>query len=149
MLLSDIKSNLTEALKNRDSEKLSTLRLLISEINNFEISHYPPSSKGKIGDEDVLSVIRRQVKTHKESIDLFEKGGRKDLVAKEQKELEILQAYLPKQLSEEEVRGVVKRVIDSGATEFGKIMGTVMKEIAGRMDGTVVSKIVKEELDKK
>lgn len=148
-LFDKIKSDLAKAQKERDEAKVSILRFLLAAIHNFEIEKYPPG-KGGLTDEDVISVIQKLVKTHKESIEAFKSGGREDLVKQEEEELAILQKYLPQQLSEEETRKAVMEIVKEmgavGPGDFGKIMGEVMAKLAGRADGATVAKIVKEVL---
>ena len=148
MLFEKIKSDLTEALKAHDSNKVSILRLVVSEIKNFEIANYPPSSSSKMTDEEELSVVKKMVKTHRESIEMFEKGDRKDLVDKERLELDILQSYLPEQMGEDEVLVIVKEVVSLGEKDFGKVMKLVMAKLKGKADGKMVSEMVKKELNK-
>jgi len=148
MLLEKIKSDLIEALKLHESDKVCLLRLITSEVKNYEIANYPPGLDKKVSDEDVLLVINRMVKTHRESIEMYIKGGRKDLENKEKEELELLLSYLPKQLSEVEIRTVVDNVIATSEKDFGKVMKLVMLELKGKADGKLVSEIVKEELEK-
>lgn len=148
------KSKLQEQLKQsmlaRDELKTSVLRLLLSAINYYEIQ------KGGAGytatDEDVSAVIQKEVKQRKDSIEQYKAGNRQDLADKEQKELEILQTYLPAQMSEEKVKELIKQAIaETGAktiADMGKIMSTLMPKVKGKTDGGLVSKIVKEELFK-
>lgn len=146
----DLQNELKESMLARDELKTSVLRMLLSAINYYEIN------KGGAGyeatDEDVLSVIQNQAKQRKDSIEQFEKGQRQDLADKEKKELELLQKYLPEQMSEDQVRTIVKETIEqTGATsmqDMGKVMGALMPKLKGKADGGLVSKIVKEELVK-
>lgn len=144
------KSKLQEELKQsmlaKEELKTSVLRLLLSAINYYEIQ------KGGAGyqatDEDVLAVIQQQVKQRRDSIEQYSKAERKDLSDKEQKELEILQTYLPAQMSEEEVRTLVKQAISeigaASISDMGKVMGALMPRVKGKADGSLVSQIVKE-----
>lgn len=146
------KSKLQEELKQsmlaKNELRTSVLRLLLSAITYHEIQ------KGGAGytatDEDVLEVVAREIKKRRESIEMYEKGNRQELADKEKQELEILQTFLPEQMSEEEVRKLVKEVIvTTGAkeqNEMGKVMGALMPKVKGKADGTLVSKIVREEL---
>lgn len=146
------KQKLQEELKNsmlaKDELKTSVLRMLLSAINYYEIK------KGGAGytatDEDVMSVIGSQAKQRKDSITEFEKAGRQDLADKEKKELEILNVYLPEQMSEEEVKKLVdEAVLQTGATtmaDIGKVMGALMPKIKGKADGGLVSNLVKQTL---
>ena len=145
MLKQKLQEELKQSMLAKDALKTSVLRMLLSAINYYEIK------KGGAGytatDEDVLSVIQKEVKQRKDSIEQFQKGGRQDLVDKETKELELLQTYLPKQISEGEVNNLVKEAIrQTGATgvkDMGKVMGALMPKIKGKADGTIISKIVK------
>lgn len=148
----NFKQKLQEELKQsmlaKQALRTSTLRLLLSAIGYYEIS------KGGAGyeatDEDVLAVIQKEVKQRKDSIEQFQKAKRQDLVDKESKELLILHSYLPKQLTEEEIKQLVKDAISkSGAktiSDIGKVMAVLMPQIKGKADGTLVNKIVKESL---
>ncbi len=148
MTKQELQTELKQAMLNRDEAKKSTLRMLISAIGYFEIK------KGGAGyeasDEDILSVIQKEAKQRKDAIAQYNDGARPELAQKEEKELLILQAYLPSQMEEEEIRKLVKDVIvQTGATsaqDFGKVMGTLMPKIKGKADGETVNKIVKEEL---
>lgn len=142
-----IKGDLKNAIKNGDSVVRGVLRLLSSDIKNEEIA-----GKKELIDDDVLKIIKKDIKRHKESIEQYKTGGRKDLVEQEEKELEILEKYMPEQMSEDEIRKIVSGVIEklgaTNASDFGKVMGMAMKEAGGNVDGSVVSGIVKEELNK-
>lgn len=143
-----IAQDLKNAMKSGDSFKRDTLRLLDSAIKNAEIEK--KKREEGLGDEEVLEVISRAAKQHNDSIEQFEKGGRPELAEKEKSELEILKAYLPAQLSEDDIRQVVKEII-AGAGEvklqdMGRIMGQAMGRMKGKADGNVVKKIVGEEL---
>lgn len=146
MLEEKILSDYKEALKSRDTLKTSVLSFLRAELLNAAIAQ----KKNKLDDPDVLSVVKRQVKAHQDSIEQFEKGGRQDLADKEKKELEILKAYLPAQLSEEEVRKIIEEVVSASGAAGMKDMGRVMKEVnvktAGAADGKLVSEWVKARL---
>lgn len=146
MLLAQIQTDLITAMKAGDKTRVETLRFLIAAIKKYEIDTYPPSSGGSLTESDTSKIIQRQVKAHRESIEAFSKAARNDLVAKEKQELEILMTYMPKELTDAEIREIVERVKKTGATNFGAIMGQVMKEVAGRADGNIVAGIVKETL---
>jgi uncharacterized protein YqeY len=148
MLKDKIQEDLKLAMLERNEEKLSTIRMLKSALQYFEIQ------KGGAGytatDEDVIDVIGREIKKRRESIEMFEKGNRQELADKEKKELDILQKYLPEQFSEEEIRKLIDEAITStGATQMsdmGKVMGFLAPKIKGKADGQMVSSIVKEKL---
>jgi hypothetical protein len=148
VLKDKIQNDLKQAVLSHEEEKLSTIRMLKSALQYFEIQ------KGGAGytatDEDVIEVVGREIKKRKESIEMFEKGGRKELADKEKRELDILLGYLPEQLSEEEVRILVDEVISqTGAStiqDMGKVMGALMPKTKGKADGQMVSGIVREKL---
>jgi len=145
MLIDQIQSDLKEAQLARDEIEVSTLRLLLSEIKNEEIK------KGeKLFDQDIISVIQREVKKRKEAAAGFRTGGREEQAQKEEAELKILESYLPAQLSNEELTKVVEDTINElGAksmADMGRVMGVVMGKVKGQADGGVVSALVKEKL---
>jgi len=161
VLKGNIRENLKEAVKNREELKSSVLRLLLSAIFNkekekrYKLSKEKPEFEEKdlekesqLVDEEVIEVISSEIKKRKESIELFEKGEREDLVEKETKEKEILEKYLPEQLSEEELQKLAKEAIEKvGAKELkdmGKVMAELMPQVKGKADGSLVSRIVKD-----
>lgn len=147
MLTEKIEKDLIEAMKAHNETNVSVLRMLKSAIKNQEIQ-----KQTELKDEDVMSVIQSQIKQRQDSIALYEQGQRTELAEKEKTEIGILIKYLPEQMSEEKIREIVKKaVIDSGASsiqEMGKVMGVLMPQVKGKADGSLVSKIVKEELGK-
>ena len=148
MTKQQFQEDLKQSMLAKNGLKTSVLRLLLSAINYYEIQ------KGGAGyqasEEDVLAVLQKEVKQRRDSIEQYGAGNRQDLADKEQKELEILQTYLPAQMGGEEIRQLVKQAItDTGATamtDMGKVMGALMPKVKGKADGGLVSKIVKEEL---
>lgn len=144
MISEQINNDLKDAMRAKDEVKVSALRMLKSEIKNTEIE-----KKSELTDDEVLKVVAKKVKQHKDSMDSFATGGRADLVAGEQAQMEVLQKYLPAQMDEEKVRELVKAVIaETNATvkDFGKVMKEVLARAKGQTDGSVVSKLAKEEL---
>ncbi len=142
MLLDKIQADLNQAVRDRDQIKVNCLRFLLGAAFNLQIE------KGRdyvLTDDDLILVLNRQVKTHKESIEMFGKGGRQDLVNKEQAELEILSSYLPKQLTDEEIRNKIKVISQSNpGADFGTLMKLAMAELKGKADGAIVSKYVRD-----
>ncbi|MBI3984785.1 MAG: GatB/YqeY domain-containing protein [Candidatus Levybacteria bacterium] len=146
------KAKLQEELKNsmlsKNELKTSVLRMLLSAINYYEIQ------KGGAGysatEEDVASVIGSQAKQRRDSIEEYTKANRPELAGKEQMELEILQTYMPKQMSKEEVKKlVVEAISQTGAStiqDMGKVMGALMPKVKGKADGGMVSNLVKQAL---
>ncbi|MDP8230106.1 MAG: GatB/YqeY domain-containing protein [Candidatus Gorgyraea atricola] len=139
-----IGEDLKESIKSRDSIRTSTLRMITASMQNLAIE----KKTKELDDSDILKIISKQVKQHQDSIENFKKGERPDLVEKEEKELEILKAYLPEQLGEKEVEAAVKKVIaETGASskaDFGKVMKGAMQELKARADGKIVSSIVQK-----
>lgn len=148
-LFKKIHDDLKTALKEKAVEKISTLRMLISDIKNEEIDK---KKKGKLEDAEIQAVVFRAVRRHKDSIESYRKGGREDLANKEEGEFQILQGYLPVQMSKEEIEKIISEAMaKTGAqssSDFGKVMGLVMKQVKGKADGKLVSEIVKSKLFK-
>jgi uncharacterized protein len=143
MLLTDLNDQLKTSLKAGDKVRVETIRFLISGIRYAVIDKYGNEWEAKVNDQDVLDVIKKQVKTHKESVEAFTKANRPELVDKEQKELDILQAYLPKEISDDELKVILAPVAATGEKNFGKLMGMAMAAVAGKADGGRVSGILK------
>ncbi len=156
-----INEDLKTALKSGSNDTVSTLRFLSSVIKNKELEKRTKLSKeskpvaeleklSELNDDETINVILGEIKKRKESIAQYEKGGRADLVEKETKELEIIKKYAPEEMSEEELRTVIKRKIDEigSATmkDFGRLIGSVMAEVKGQAGGDIVKKIIEEEL---
>ena len=135
----------TAATKAKDVVQINTLRMLRAAIKNREVE-----LRGELEDQEVLRVVGTQIKQHRESIRQYKEGGRDDLVKKEEQELSILMSFMPEQLSEEAIAQAVTRVIEElGATDMkdiGRVMKTLMAELAGSADGKVVSEIARKQL---
>ena len=149
MLYDRISKDMISAMKEKDKETLSTLRLLKSAIDLYLINN--KMDRHETTDEVVIEVVSKQVKTHKESIEEFKKGNRQDLVDGLNKEIELLSKYLPEQLSEEEIRNEIDKVFDKIKPTSIKDMGAIMKELTpifkGKADMKLVNTIVKEKLN--
>ncbi len=143
-----LQEELKQSMLAKNEVKTSVLRMLLSAINYYEIQ------KGGAGyeasEEDVMSVIQKEAKQHNDSIEQFKNAGRQDLIDKESKELEILKQYMPAQMNEEEIKKLVKETISqTGAKsiqDMGKVMEALMPKVKGKADGSLVSKVVREEL---
>jgi uncharacterized protein YqeY len=150
MLKDKIQDDLKQSMLARDEFRTSAIRMLKSAIQYYEIQ------KGGAGyeasDDDVIDVIGEEVKKRKESIELYKQGGREEAANNEQRELEILQDYLPEQMSEDEIRTLVNTAVkETGAKtiqEMGKVMAVLMPKVKGKADGNMVSNMVREELTK-
>lgn len=144
-----IMADLKQAMKDKEQNKLRVLRSLKSKLLEREISERK-EGEASLSDEQTIEVLMKAAKQRKESIEQFEEGDRNDLAEAEKKELEIINSYLPKMLSEEEVRDIAREKIEElGAenmSDMGQVMGVLMQELKGKAEGSVVSKVVKEEL---
>jgi len=148
MLEEKIINDYKEAMKARDNIKSTMLSTIRAEMMNLAIA----KKKDKCDDNDIISIFRKQVKQHDDSIDQFTKGNRMDLVEKEKKELEILKAYLPAELAPEAIKKVIDEVITAtgavGIRDMGKVIKEVNAQLAGKADGKTVSELVRERLSK-
>ena len=146
-LSEQLQADMKTAMRDGDAHRRDTLRMVIAAVQNAAKEKREPLS-----DEETLAVITKQVKTRRESIKAFQDAGRDDLADKEQSEIDVLQPYLPEQMSEDEVRAlVIEAVAATGATsprDMGKVMGALMPKVKGRADGKLVSSLVNEELAK-
>lgn len=144
-----IVADIKEAMKAKAQDKLRVLRSLKAKLMEKEISERK-EGEAKLSDEQAVDVLMKAAKQRKESIEQFEEGGREDLAENEKAELKIIETYLPEMMDEEEVRSIVKEKITavgaSGMQDMGKVMGPLMGQLKGKADGSLVSKIVKEEL---
>lgn len=146
MFLKDqISENIKVAMKNGEPLKLSVLRGINASINNKLIEkRSKDGTNTELTDKDILEVIMSEAKKRKEAKEAFEKGGREDLAKNEATELEILQTYLPKQLSEEETKQKIEKILNSSqANDFGSAMKIVMAELRGTADAKIITQIVK------
>jgi len=142
-----ITQDLRTAMKARDAARLSTLRMILTELQ------YKEKEKGlAVDDQAALQIMQSMVRKRREAAEIFEKGGRPDLTAKELAEITVIESYLPEQLSEDALRALIREAIaESGAQgvqQMGAVMKCCMPKVAGRADGSSVSAIVKQELQK-
>jgi len=164
MLKEKIQDDLESALKEKREIRLSVLRMLLAAISNREIDKRTRAWKekpglsggelkkeGQLTDEEIFEVISSGVKKRKEAIDLYEKGNRPELAEKEKKEIEILQSYLPRQMSEEEIKKaveeVIKKVDAKEIKDMGKVMKELMPKVKDKANNSLVLKVVKELLE--
>lgn len=140
-----ILEDLKIAMKNQDKETLSVIRMVKGAITLEEIN-----TKKELSDDDIIAIIAKQIKTRKESIVEFEKGNRQDLIDQTQKEIEILNQYMPEQYSEEKVKSMIDDIFEkinpTGISDMGKVMKEVTPLLRGKADMSFVSKIIKEKL---
>jgi uncharacterized protein YqeY len=145
-LKEELLSNMKEAMKSKDSVKLGTVRGVISAVKNQEID-----LKKELSEEEILTIVSREVKKRKEAAVLYEKGNRPELKDKEIQEMKILQTYLPEQVSEKDLRRRIQEVIDEtgaeGMKDFGKIMKTLVPEFKGKADNSLIKELANEYLN--
>lgn len=147
MLIEVIKSDANKALKSGEAQTLSTLRMVLSTIQNKGIEK---KAAGKeLTDDDVIEILRQEVKKRKETILLAQKGGREDLAKNEGEEIKIIEKYLPRLMSQEEIEDVVNELASKGFGDFNSLMKESMKSLKGKADGKEVSEVVKKALSKK
>lgn len=141
-LLNDLK----EAMKNKEKEKLSVIRMVKGAIQLEEIN-----KKRELTDDEIVTIIAKQIKTRKESIVEFEKGGREDLINQTQSEIDLLNVYMPEQMSEEEVIAIIDSVFDevkpTSMKDMGKLMGAITPRVKGKADLGFVNKTIREKLN--
>lgn len=151
MLKQQLQEGLRQSMLAKDTLKTSVLRMVISGVAYYEIK--TGGAGYEATDEDVIKVIQKEVKQRRDSVEQFKKANRPDLVEKETKELELLKIYLPTQMSEEDLKKLVKTAIQQTAATSAKAMGKVMRilmpQLKGKADGGMVSKLVQEELNLK
>ena len=139
-----ITEEMKNAMKSGDKVRLDTVRSIRASILEFKTS----GSGREMNEEDEMKILKNQAKKRRDAIDMYEKAGRAELLEKEKLELAIIEEFLPQQMSEDEAKVIIAKLIaDSGATDMkdlGKVMGAAMKELKGKADGGLVQKIVKE-----
>ena len=145
-LLNRLNDDMKQAMKNKEKDKLSVLRMLKAALQNEAIK----LGKSQLSEDEELTVLSRELKQRKDSLQEFENAGRADLVEKTKAEMEIVQLYMPKQLTEEELLEIVKQTIAevgaSSKADMGKVMGAIMPKVKGKADGSLVNKLVQQQL---
>ncbi|MDD5749031.1 MAG: GatB/YqeY domain-containing protein [Actinomycetota bacterium] len=143
-----LQTEMKEALKRGEKIRLSTIRMILSEIRYAEIE-----KRGELSEEELLGLLTREARKRKEAIAEFERGKRQDLVDKESEELRIIEGYLPEQMAENDIRAllesVIKEVDASSPSDLGKVMSSVMPKVKGKADGRLVNEIARELLSPK
>jgi hypothetical protein len=144
-LKEQLDADLKEAQKARDTIRVNVIRMLKTTIKNREVEKI-----GELTDQELLQAVNSQIKTRLEAIDGFRKGGRDEMVKKEEAELAILKAYLPEQLSREEIMDLIEKAVTetgaAGPRDMGKVMKALINDVTGKADGKLVSELVKEKL---
>lgn len=144
-MVEKLEKDMIEAMKNKDKDRLTVIRMVKASLKQEQIDH-----KKEINDDLLIDVVNKQIKMRKDSISEFEKGNRQDLIEKTQAEIEVLLAYLPEQLSKEEVLKIIdeifKEVNPEGPKDMGKVMGLAQEKLKGKADMKEVSTIIREKL---
>ena len=147
MLREQIKEALKTAMLAKDNQKTSTLRLILAAIKDRDIASRGTGKDGTISNDDILQLLQSMIKQRKESIDMYQKGGRADLVANEQSEIDVIQSFLPKQMTDEEIKSAIETIIsETGASsvkDMGKVMGVLKSKYAGQLDMGKASALIK------
>jgi len=150
MLRQQINDALKDAMRRKDETAVSTLRLILAAVKDRDIAARSKGNTEGISEDELLNLLQTMVKQRRESIALYEQGGRLDLAEQEQAEIVVIQRFLPQQLDEEETRAAVAQVIDelgaTGIKDMGRIMATLRDRYAGQMDFARASGIVKAQL---
>ena len=150
MLREKFNEALKEAMRTQDKVGISTVRLILAALKDRDISARSKGNTEGIDDNEVLSMLQTMVKQRRESIEMYTKGGRKDLADREGEEIEVIERFLPQQLDEEEIRAVVDTVIEeieaAGLKDMGRTMSELKDRYAGQMDFAKASGIVKDKL---
>lgn len=140
-LMALVQGELLDARKAQDKDRVLLLGTVLSEIKNREIEVKRP-----LTDDDVIEVLRKAIKRRRESVEMYEKAGREELAAAERREADAIASYLPAAPSDDEVRAAVREAIAGGARNIGAVMGKVMPGFKGKLDGSVINRIAREEL---
>ncbi|NNV05440.1 GatB/YqeY domain-containing protein [Geobacillus sp. C56-T2] len=145
-LLDRLNNDMKQAMKSKEKEKLSVLRMLKAALQNEAIK----LGKSALSEDEELTVLSRELKQRKDSLQEFENAGRSDLVEKAKTEIEIVQSYMPKPLTEEELRELIaetiKEVGASSKADMGKVMSAIMPKVKGKADGSLVNQLVRQQL---
>ena len=142
-----LETDLREAMRARDQRRMGVVRMLRAAVMNFEIARTDrknPQFGKEITEEDYVSVVRKELNQRREALEFAKKANRADLVEKEQGELEIVEGYLPRQMSKEEIRVEVERLVGEHGREFKKVMPVAASALRGRADGRLVNEVVRE-----
>ena len=148
-----IENNYNNSLKSKDKLEISTYRLILSSIKDLDIANRSGSNKKETNDEDIKKLLKKMIKQRDESIEIYNKNNRQDLLAVEKKEHEIISSFLPKQLSEEETKNIcnetIKKLNASSIKDMGKVMGVLKNDYSDNLDFSKAGSYLKEMLNKK
>lgn len=143
MIKSDIQKKILVSLKGGKQTELKVFRFILSQINYEEIA-----KQRELTDEEIITLLQKEIKKRKEAIEMFRKGKRDDLIEDEEKQIIVIEQYVPKQLDSEELKKIIEEIIKSSEekSNMGKIIGLVMVKVKGRADGSIVASLVREKL---
>ena len=144
MVPQDLQADLMTSLKAGKLTRVETLRFLIAAVRNSAIAKYGSDAEKKLTEADIMDVVKKQVKTHRESIDAFTRAGRLELAQKESAQLEVLLGFLPKEMSNEELKTILAPVVAAGEKNFGLLMKSAMAAVKGQADGGRVAALLKQ-----
>lgn len=149
-LRTQINDALKDALRNKDERGVGTIRLMIAEMKKRDIDARPSGNLEGIGEAEILSMLQTMIKQRRESIELYQKGNRPELAQQENEEIAVIERFMPKKMSDDEVKAAVTKAISdigaSGIKDMGKVMAELKKHYAGQMDFSQVGTLVKSQL---
>ncbi|MAG36632.1 MAG: glutamyl-tRNA amidotransferase [Dehalococcoidia bacterium] len=143
-LREQVTADLRKAMRARNEHAVSAIRMLRAAIINFEISQRGDPSEGSVPDEELLNVVRKEIAAHREALEYAEKAARTELIAKEQAMIAVLEQYMPAQLSQDEMRSEVEKLVAEHGPEFRQVMPQAARALRGRADLGQVNKLVRE-----
>lgn len=147
MLRDELSGSLKEAMKAKDEQKVSTLRLILAALKDRDIAARGKGQSGPVSETEILEMLTKMIRQRRDSIKMYEEGGRVDLAEREQGEIDVIETFLPKQLSEDEIRDAAKAVIvelgAAGLKDMGRTMSEMKQRYAGQMDPGKASTVVK------
>ncbi len=150
MLREILSQSLKDAMKAKEVRRISTLRLILAALKDRDIASRTRADGAGVAEEEILQMMQTMIRQRRESIALYEKGGRLDLAAQEQEEISIIEGYLPRQMSEDEIRAVGRQIVGEigakGIKDMGRVMAALKQRYAGRLDAGKASSIVKSML---
>jgi len=150
MLRTELNEALKSAMKEKDETSVSTLRLIVAALKDRDIAARSKGNQDGIGDDDILGLLQSMVKQRRESIELYEKGGRMELAQKEAEEIAVIERFLPAQMADGEMATAIAEIVEEIGAEsikdMGKVMGALKQRYAGSMDFSKASQMVKEKL---
>ena len=150
MLRDEIKLKLNECLKDQDKKSISTLRLVLAAVKDRDIAARSNGNNSGISDDEIKLLLQTMIKQRKESADIYEKAGRLELLESENKEIEIISCFLPKQMTNDEISEAIEKLIKetnaSSIKDMGSLMSKLKRDYAGRCDFSLVAKIAREKL---